>query len=1202
MFRKTLVLAFLSIVFFSIAYLNFSGFYPQKVNFEDSETAKTNELIKKSIKECDIVLGKISDLLCNEKPTFSILNSISSIPFTVYKNQEIIYWPYSRYIPPYNSIKQDYKYKIIRSPEGRFLTVKYSFLNNNDKYDVAFLICITNNFEVENKYLKSGPNPAFFNPACRAVNLYPGQYNIYTPDNYFLFSLEYFEDATFAQIKENIGWLFLIIGCILFIYFVFQLSDLKTPTSIFSIALSTIILIEILYFLIEKWASNQKSFSTEISDIKFLVHWLFIQLAAIAIIIFISTQRAFYHEIQSYFKKGIKYVHAIFPLLILTPLSTSIVFYHFLLTINNSEIANISIETFINFNYFKILSLFSIILFSVLFFILSAVSIRFWDFLESKNKQRLYVLLLVIIITSAVVLYLLFGIQFAIVSIATGVYLIIIKETRLNNTLNRIRYITYLYFFICIAFVSIAVTAALYESRVKKLNENSTLLAQKVISKWGKTDVDILFDISRKISVDKYFVYKLSGPFMEFEMVKTKIKKFYLRDFLADYETNVYIFDSKGQPLSDMARNYFAITNNLKAPAFKTNYRNIYRQIGQQSVFYINIEVVEKSQKLAYILIENKLKKKVANSVIPELFRESEEHTNTQYLNYATYENQRLLASSGAFNYNKYFNFIDSTVLNSLKTGIYKFNFWHKYYSYTGNKGVIVSCLLPSPLSLYANFSLIFVCFAFMLGFVIFANTFYVKINQASTSYTTKIQVFINAAFFIPLVIVSIVSFWVLSNVYTHEVEETFEKKSTEVALQVSNGYSKESSQLESVIKNLGISDVLFYNIQGILVNYNADENPSYHLFSSYLNPKAYEQLFENKDISCILPERFGLFSYKTAYHTVFSPKDGQVVGVIALPFFDSYNEIENRIIWVFSIMLSIFTTVFVLFLILSFFASQALTKPLMLLTKKIKTLTLGNHNEPLNYKAKDEIGLLVNEYNKMIIKLEESRKFLADREKETAWKDMARQLAHEIKNPLTPMKLILQNMQNKLRRGESIELDQQVSSMLTHIDTLSDIATSFSTFTQMPDIEVKATNISSVIRNCAALFENEHNMQIDTKNITPNIMGYADEKLLSRIGINLLINAFESIEYGKTPIIEINLYLDTSNQIICSITDNGGGIPAENHNQVFQPNFSTKTYGSGIGLAVAKKGIEQMGGKIWFETQLGIGTTFYISLKSAPS
>jgi nitrogen fixation/metabolism regulation signal transduction histidine kinase len=243
-----------------------------------------------------------------------------------------------------------------------------------------------------------------------------------------------------------------------------------------------------------------------------------------------------------------------------------------------------------------------------------------------------------------------------------------------------------------------------------------------------------------------------------------------------------------------------------------------------------------------------------------------------------------------------------------------------------------------------------------------------------------------------------------------------------------------------------------------------------------------------------------------------------------------------------------------------------------------------------------------------MVAALAESAEKLSRSERESAWREMAQQVAHEIKNPLTPMKLSLQFLQKAIaeRRPNAEELIGRISqTLITQIDVLSDIATSFSTFTNLPAMRPERLDVAAILRRCAALYQPDDTDGTLALRLPPDAESgcyvvFADENLLVRTFNNLLINARQAVPEGREPHIGVSLTAAEAGTVRVAICDNGAGIPEDVREKVFVPNFTTKETGSGIGLAVAKRGIESAGGQIWFETRVGEGTDFFIELPRA--
>ena len=266
--------------------------------------------------------------------------------------------------------------------------------------------------------------------------------------------------------------------------------------------------------------------------------------------------------------------------------------------------------------------------------------------------------------------------------------------------------------------------------------------------------------------------------------------------------------------------------------------------------------------------------------------------------------------------------------------------------------------------------------------------------------------------------------------------------------------------------------------------------------------------------------------------------------------------------------------------------------------------MKLGKENKPIEWNSDDEIGRLVKEYNNMIQKLGESAETLAKSERESAWREMAKQVAHEIKNPLTPMKLSVQHLQHSYkeqRPGWDKNIERMTQTMIEQIDTLAHIASEFSNFAKMPKANNEKINIADTITNVVALYNETENCKIEFNSVVNNLFVLADREQLQRVFNNLIKNAIQSVPETREGKIFITLE-KPNNTVLIKIQDNGTGISDEMKDKIFTPNFTTKSTGMGLGLAMVKSIIENCGGVIWFETIVDKGTVFFIALPLIPS
>ena len=321
-------------------------------------------------------------------------------------------------------------------------------------------------------------------------------------------------------------------------------------------------------------------------------------------------------------------------------------------------------------------------------------------------------------------------------------------------------------------------------------------------------------------------------------------------------------------------------------------------------------------------------------------------------------------------------------------------------------------------------------------------------------------------------------------------------------------------------------------------------------------------------------------------------------LGILNIPYVedDGYYETELR---QFLLRLSqVYSFMLIIAFALAYFLSSYITKSLKTISDKINETSLNQKNEKIVIEANSkEINLLIKAYNGMVDKLEESAAKLAQSEREQAWREMAKQVAHEIKNPLTPMRLTVQSFQRKFDPNDS-ELKQKLNdyskTLIQQIDTMSAVASAFSNFASMPAQQNETLNVVQVVELALDIFNEDYIVFESNKEY---VISKLDRTQLIRIITNLVKNAIQSIpdeQLEKQVFVSVN---EIENDVIITVKDNGIGIESNNVEHVFEPKFTTKTSGMGLGLGIIKNIIENYKGTITFETQIGKGTTFFVSL-----
>lgn len=391
--------------------------------------------------------------------------------------------------------------------------------------------------------------------------------------------------------------------------------------------------------------------------------------------------------------------------------------------------------------------------------------------------------------------------------------------------------------------------------------------------------------------------------------------------------------------------------------------------------------------------------------------------------------------------------------------------------------------------------------------------------------------------------------------------------------------------------------DLNLFDTQGRLIMTTQNAVYELGLAPFYMNPEAVNSMKQGKLSEFVSREYLGGLEYFSAYLPMRAP-GGDILAYLNLPLLSRQDEVNSEIRDLISFLVDIYALVLLLTGILTLFLSNSIIRPLTLLRKRLEKTTLGRTNEPVKWESEDEIGEMIRSYNHMLGKLADSEQKLSRSQRELAWKEMARQVAHEIKNPLTPMKLSIQHLARAWKSGSgNIEalFEKVTQTLMVQIDSLVNIANSFSEFARMPEPKKSVFSLNEVIREVVNLYEHTEGVQFFLHLPEKDFLVNWDRDQVSRVFNNLIKNAVQAFESGSG---EITLTMTVQQgKAFVTVKDNGKGIPADIREKIFQPNFSTKTSGMGLGLAMVKQVVDGAGGEIRFESETGAGTTFFIEL-----
>ncbi len=787
-------------------------------------------------------------------------------------------------------------------------------------------------------------------------------------------------------------------------------------------------------------------------------------------------------------------------------------------------------------------------------------------------------------------------------------YLIIVLSFTVYHALDRFQYATFVYFFLAVVCFSVVCTVSVtHFERLRKARDQHRF-ADNFLVERDYLGEYLMNESADKIAKDALIQSRLSNPLLSKEVIRHKISQVLLSGYFNRYTVTITLYDQSGVPLSDEidTLKLQKLQKQYDVQAYRTDYKNVFYVGGHDNGSakkYVVVVPVRRNDFIAgYVSLQFYLKRIIPENVYPELLVDNRFTTGhrSHNLTYAVVSDAKIEYSAGNFNYE---NFIKQELANTnlYSQGIVRDGYWHVGVEDVSGRVAIVSSVALPFIYRLADFSFfVLVGIACVLIFLLIQGVVHYS-GSGNLFLAARIQLILNLAFFVPLIAVCLITLGLTAKSSRGQLKDDYLTKSNQfaktVALTMMVYGSADQAEFENEFKEittLANLDANLYSMEGTLLTTSQPLIFENQMLSTYLDPGVFQRMLRGETMF-IASDYVGSLDFYVAYSKILSPENGEPLGILGIPFFQSEASLSRMQITVLANIISIFTLIFIVLLIVSFFVTKWLTAPLAMITQTFGSISLTNLNKPLAWKSDDEIGLMVREYNHMLDTLSASKSELEKNQREKAWREIAQQVAHEIKNPLTPMKLTLQQLERTLQHEQQSneKLKRSITSLLEQINSLDGLASSFSSFAKMPEPVMKPLELVALLTKVVNLHvqEAEITFQADV-NEAPV---FADDQLLGRIVSNIILNGIQAVPNGKPPVIRVRLSANAPYYSVY-ITDNGTGIGVELQEKIFLPHFTTKKTGSGLGLAIARQGIEQMGGRISFSTSPN-GTVFKIEL-----
>ena len=731
---------------------------------------------------------------------------------------------------------------------------------------------------------------------------------------------------------------------------------------------------------------------------------------------------------------------------------------------------------------------------------------------------------------------------------------------------------------------------------------------------------------------DNDFLY---SNFNRFRMATSNL---YLKDslinknfmpYLEKYDTRIYTFDEEERPLYNEDQvSYDTLNTIFRIEGKPTTIPDLrYFEKSFDKFSYISRRMVTDTAGVAvgYMFILSEPKKYKSDALVPELFRQRKDFMPDEYspiYSYAIYNNRELI---------EYYNDYEfPTRLSSAQ--LPKQNFTRKYKDrydelwYRDNTKLVVIAkrdnLWLESITLVAY---LFSTFLLLLGLFRLVSMMVrsrLRLNEVRQEMQLNLRTQIHGT----IIFISLFSFFVIGvatiiffinrynnnkqdqlskamQILTNEVQSEMESKTMfEYLLSLyEDGYNEVLENMIKEVSEIHGTDINIYDLNGEL---RISSNPFVYdkgILSVRMNPEAYYRVHRQRLVQFVTEEQMGELSYQSIYSPV-RDDTGNAYAYLNLPSFDSQVELKKEISNFLVTIINLNAFIFLIAGVIALFITNRITSSFSLISEKMRAVNLGQHNDAIEWHREDEIGELVKEYNKMVLKLEESAVALAKSEREGAWREMARQVAHEIKNPLTPMKLSIQYLQKAIdnNNGDVKQLTTNVAhTLVEQIDHLSKIASEFSQFANISNTHSEVFDLHDILYSLSSLYESSEQVNFSWMPVQRKVMVNADRTQLNRLFTNLLQNAVEATLHRDDRSVQLVESVE-DDRITVMVRDNGQGIPEAMRSKIFTPNFTTKSSGTGLGLAMSKGIVEQAKGRIWFETEEDAGTTFYVELPLA--
>jgi signal transduction histidine kinase len=1208
------IVAFVAILY-SIVFEKYS------VSYYENQIKKVEYQIQKRQKKLDEISTHLLDTLC-VSPDSSFRNILFNINidcnsnegFFCFSNDSLIYWSSNLPVKSEDLLNADtienftnFDNELFTSEtttDNRYITKAYV----RNKFKIVYAIEVSTYYFYENDFLKSRFSDNFDvssslfleNAGCYDGFIVKGAGG--TP--FFVLGIDVSKNIN--PVSMYVRWLGIVLLLLTYVFFVSQILFKK---SIFKAIISIIAIFAcILFFVYNDWGTFNAEFnffnSSYYASSKFLASFgvLFLYICFIVTVIcvvFVKRQNIF-----AIIRKSNKQKRCIIRCsLIIFAVIQSVLCLWLPVTLTNDSNFSLAVHKIYDINWFTVLSY---LLMALMF--MGFAMLQILCFYNLKSKLYKTVIIFIQAALSLLILILCNGCHVDIMLLFVAYFILVSKIcSGIKSKLKT---------FILFATLStiFCVSAVLHEGsrKAKQITEN---LAESISQKNDPTFETMFSEISDKLLSDGQLQLYVKDANVDIDVIFNYLSEKYFNGYFKSYDLSLNLCQKKDVLFvteQDNEANYncFNFFDNEKAIyGNKTGDLPLwFMAAGNGKINYLaELSYKEETETRLFLIFASFSESQYTG--YPELLLDSKNQPNKllqeNNYSYAKYFKNKLVSRYGNFGYSYELNIPKETKSHSFFT---ERGYIHYYIDTDKVDSIIISQPMMSVLEYISTNSFVFLFFTIIFAIMLRCIGLDMLGMNTAINFRQKIRILLLILVLFLLFTVGGTILWHTFSQFeknkTESIEEKIQLIKNEFTLQY--GMSDDISSTRDLsswlieLSNLYHIDINVYSLDGKLISTSRPEIFDRKLLGLNMNIHAFVKLNTQNQPYYIHYDNIGNLKFNSIYFAFYNSKD-EKLAYLNLPYFEQQRKFQEEWLALANTVINIFIVVIILGILFATIISNLLSKPLDIVRFQIGKFNLMGKSEHIKYKGNDEIGSLVNAYNSMLDKLAESAAKLAKTEREHAWREMAQQIAHEIKNPLTPMMLNIQHVMRLKKNNDpnwEKHFDNLAKSLLEQINILSITAAEFSDFAKFANVERQDVDVVELLEKQLTAFKGYEkiNMSLFVDGSRPKIVSALYEQL-QRVFTNIIKNAIQAIGDDNEGEIELFASDLSSNYYRLKVQDSGTGISEELRKNLFQPNFTTKSSGTGLGLAISKNIVENIGGRIYYSLSENGKTCFVIEL-----